>query len=85
MSTDTITSLAPVATVDDFTRTHILNCPDGKASTQAWITEARIEGLEVEALCGYRWVPERDPEKYSVCEACVGAANIIIAEVNRGQ
>jgi hypothetical protein len=66
----------------DFTRTHIVNCPEDKPDTATWLTEARVMGLEVEAVCGYRWVPTRDPERFPLCEACVVAANMIVAEVN---
>lgn len=64
-------------------RTHIVNCPADKASTVAWLAEAAVEGLEVEALCGHRWVPVRDPRRFPICQACVDAAGIIIAEVTR--
>lgn len=29
-----------------------------------------VLGEEVEALCGKRWVPSRDPERYPVCPTC---------------
>jgi hypothetical protein len=29
-----------------------------------------VMGEEVIALCGARFVPTRDPERYPVCEAC---------------
>lgn len=64
---------------DGSVRTHIVNCPDDKESTAAWLTEARVFGLEVTALCGHKWVPERNPDKYPVCEPCVEAANVILA------
>jgi hypothetical protein len=67
-------------TTDSSIRTHIVNCPDDKESTEAWVTEARVMGLTVTALCGYQWVPQSDPERHAVCEACVEAARIIIAE-----
>jgi hypothetical protein len=51
-------------------RTHIIRRPDDRQSAEAWVTEARIMGFEVEAICGFRWVPARDPERYPVCEAC---------------
>ena len=51
-------------------RTHIVKRPADKPSAEAWVTEARVFGLEVEALCGYVWVPARNPEKYPVCEMC---------------
>lgn len=73
--------LAPSDT-DSTLRSHIVNCPPDKESTAAWLTEARVFSLEVTALCGHRWVPQRDPLRFPICEACVEAANIIIAEVN---
>jgi hypothetical protein len=51
-------------------RAHIVKRPPDRESAEAWVTEARVLGLEVEALCGYRWVPARNPERYPVCEAC---------------
>lgn len=29
-----------------------------------------VMGEEVTALCGARFIPTRDPERYPVCEAC---------------
>ena len=29
-----------------------------------------IEGTPLEALCGKKWVPTRDPEKFPVCPEC---------------
>lgn len=34
------------------------------------IVRAAVEGLPVEALCGKRWIPDRDPQKYPVCPTC---------------
>lgn len=65
---------------DDPTRTHIVNCPPDKDSTEAWLTEARIYGLVVTAVCGHTWVPQRDPHRFPICERCVEAANILVAE-----
>lgn len=59
---------------------HLVNCPADKESAEAWLTEARVYGLEVTALCGYRWIPERDPARFPICPACVEAAGIILAE-----
>ena len=39
------------------------------------VAYARLNGLEVAALCGYRWVPDRDPTKYDTCEACLEEAH----------
>jgi hypothetical protein len=37
------------------------------------VTTAIIEGREVTALCGYRWIPYREPKGRPVCAACVDA------------
>lgn len=34
------------------------------------MTRALIEGTPVIALCGKKWVPHRDPNKYPVCPTC---------------
>lgn len=35
------------------------------------ITEAIVLGIEVTALCGYRWIPCRDDEERPACKACL--------------
>ena len=32
--------------------------------------KAYVEGVQVTALCGKKWVPSRDPEKFPVCPVC---------------
>lgn len=32
-----------------------------------------VEGQKIKALCGYEWVPTRDPDRYPVCTACIAA------------
>lgn len=34
------------------------------------VTRAYITGEAIEALCGKKWVPSRDPDKYPVCPPC---------------
>lgn len=34
------------------------------------ILPSALEGTPVEALCGKRWVPNRDPKKFPVCPEC---------------
>ncbi len=34
------------------------------------IMPSAIEGTPLEALCGKKWVPSRDPEKFPVCPEC---------------
>jgi hypothetical protein len=48
---------------------HIVKADAGK-SAAAMILEARINGTPVEALCGHVWIPQRDPGKYPLCQAC---------------
>jgi hypothetical protein len=41
-----------------------------KIQGAAKVTQAIINGTPVTALCGYTWVPSRDPKKLPICEAC---------------
>lgn len=34
------------------------------------IVESAVTGKSVRALCGKKWTPSRDPEKYPICPAC---------------
>lgn len=34
------------------------------------VAEAYVTGIAITALCGKRWVPTRDPEKFPVCPDC---------------
>jgi hypothetical protein len=34
------------------------------------ILESAISGKPVKALCGKKWLPGRDPEKFPVCPDC---------------
>ena len=38
------------------------------------VLEARVLGLPVEALCGKKWVPNRDPARFPVCPTCAELA-----------
>jgi Protein of unknown function (DUF3039) len=49
---------------------HIVYDPQGKGRAAALLTEARVYGTPVEALCGKRWVPSRDPKRYPICPEC---------------
>jgi hypothetical protein len=48
---------------------HIVKVGPGE-SAAAKVLEARIYGTPVEALCGYVWVPSRDPKQLPLCEEC---------------
>jgi hypothetical protein len=34
------------------------------------LTDAMVFGKEITALCGKKWIPTRDPEKFPVCPDC---------------
>jgi hypothetical protein len=48
---------------------HIVKTEPGESAV-AKVTEARIYGFPVEALCGERFVPQRDPKKLPMCQVC---------------
>lgn len=37
---------------------------------QSYLLQARVEGTEVAAICGYTWVPRRSVEGLPICEEC---------------
>lgn len=59
--------------------THIVDCPDEKESSEAWVAEAREHGLELTALCGFVWVPKSDPTRHPLCATCLDIAQIRLA------
>jgi len=71
--------LAPLTTVDphldERTETgspraaHIVKTEPGESAV-AKVTEARIYGYPVEALCGERFVPQQDPKRLPLCGVC---------------
>lgn len=56
--------------------THIIVVGPGQ-DAGALVTEARVMGSQVEALCGYRWTPARDPAKHPLCSKCEAIYNQI--------
>ena len=34
------------------------------------VVESAVSGKSIRALCGKKWIPSRDPEKYPVCPIC---------------
>lgn len=41
------------------------------------ITRAHVTGEAIEALCGKKWVPTRNPDNFPVCPACKEALESI--------
>lgn len=50
---------------------HIIDRGDDERNAETIVLEARINGTPVTALCGYTWVPSRDPQKHPVCPKCM--------------
>lgn len=63
--------LDPVETTETGkpTSAHIVKTKRGE-NAAAVVLEARIMGTPIEALCGFVWVPSRDPKQLPVCEEC---------------
>ena len=51
------------------TAAHIVKTKRGE-NAAAVVLEARVMGTPIEALCGFVWVPSRDPKQLPVCEKC---------------
>lgn len=50
---------------------HIVHVPeDAGMSPQAYVMEARVNGFEITALCGYTWVPRKMATQLPVCSKC---------------
>lgn len=64
--------------------THIINPPknlhiwEPGMDAKDIVPIARLLGKHVVALCDYRWVPKRNPEKYPVCQTCVEIAGALM-------
>jgi len=80
MLTDTNLEHDLLTTQDTSKLTHIVDCPDDKENAQAWVDEAKAGGLELTALCGHVWVPESEPVRHPVCQACLDVAQIRLAD-----
>lgn len=42
----------------------------GHYASKEDIVRATVESVAIVALCGKKWRPQRNPEKYPVCPAC---------------
>lgn len=54
--------------VGDEPAAHIVDQRAGQDATAAYVL-----GTDLVALCGFRWVPTRDPHGYPLCRSCVEA------------
>lgn len=71
--TSTLELVQTVTTDEPAEAAHIVMVPPGQPdkSPQAYVLRARIEGFPVRALCGWEWVPEKDPGPLPVCAGCL--------------
>lgn len=62
---------------DPNTKSHFIR---GEENSDLWqdgmiaqdvVDAARMLGVELVALCGYRWVPKHDPAKHDICNPCM--------------
>lgn len=62
------------------TRTHIVNPPhnihiwEPGMSMQTTVDLARLREVPLVALCGYTFIPKKNPDKFPACEECVKIA-----------
>jgi hypothetical protein len=69
MPMETIPDVDEVTETGEPNAAHIVKAGPGE-SAAAKVLEARINGTPIEALCGFVWVPSRDPKQMPVCQAC---------------
>jgi hypothetical protein len=61
-------------------QTHIINPPNNLHVYQPGMTSkdivnlARMSQIFVVALCGYKFIPKRNPESHPACSACISIA-----------
>lgn len=68
-------------------KAHIVKLPEhlkDLTTPLAYITEAIVEGIEVEALCGYLWIPSKDPKKFPLCDICKDIYMKLLAPDQKG-
>lgn len=53
---------------------HIVLVPESLkeeySSPQAYVLAARIEGFQIQALCGHVFIPQSNPQKLPLCSTC---------------
>ncbi len=69
VSTELDRDLERVTQPGDPEHAHIVKTEPG-VNAATVVLEARVNGTPVEALCGFVWVPSRDPKALPVCQEC---------------
>ena len=72
---DTDRSLGETTETDTPHHAHIVKTKPGE-SAQAIVLTARVTGTPITALCGFVWVPSRNPESLPLCPKCEEIYNI---------
>ena len=49
---------------------HVAHIVKAEGDATAKVMEARIYGTPLEALCGQKFIPQRDPTRLPMCAAC---------------
>jgi hypothetical protein len=49
------------------------------------IVRANVDGVEVIALCGKKWIPNRDPNRYPICPTCQEIMGVIRSAADGGE
>lgn len=73
-STAELVDVERCTTGDPADASHIVLIPPhlkGLTTPQAYVMDARINGTPVMAMCGYTWVPQKDPLALPVCGTCL--------------
>jgi len=86
-SIDIQTDVVPYEDTDDgkHRRTHIINPPNNLhiwkigMSSQDIVDIARMTGVMITALCGFKFVPSHNPDKYEACKDCFEIAQLLMA------
>ena len=89
-------TVAPAVTVDETTEetntedgdhlAHIINptknlhCWMPPMTSRDVVRVAQEYNIEIIALCGHKFIPSRDPERYPACRACFAIAGILMRE-----
>jgi len=73
----------PITTTDEMVKTetsdepeeasHIVLVPptEDDTSPQGYVLRARVEGFPITAICGYAFIPIKNPEPLPVCSGCL--------------
>lgn len=85
---ETIVDLIPYEEDDGDHHTHIVrptdnphldDAADPNITGQDIVDMARLIGAEVTALCGYKFIPKHNPDKYPACQRCFDIAGLIMS------